>query len=397
MRRIAGIALAVVGIIIAIVGLAMVTVWRPGGTVATTVRNLDTSYVATRAGVLDLVSSKVTIAVSSSDDAEITLALGYSDDVAAWADGTSVTDVTGLSDWSTFSTESREATVEDVPSLADSDMWLETKTGTGKIEVSYDVVERGEISLIAQSSTGKAPDLTLTWQKNGSNEATLPLIFIGVILAAIGALIFALDQHERKREAERLAARQHRAARRASRAAAETAVLAKFDGDIAASSREIQTAATGHAFGAGVLFASPRAQELRERELTDEARLIIDKPDEAPEEQNEPAADAPESVDTVETVADTSDDDVATPTSGETAGESTTTVRQSPWRERWASFSRTDESTETTADQAEDHEADTDESDDDKNTGESDSAETATNESSTDDEAAGEATEETHA
>ncbi len=338
MRRIAGAALAAVGFILAIVGIAMATIWRPGGEVAAETGAITTPFVCTDAGVLDLVSSRVTITAKANGDTPITLVVGYAEDIAAWSEGVGLTRLTGLESWDRLATTATPASVESVPSLVDSDLWLEKKTGVGTISVTYKVVEPGAVAFLAQTAEGNAPEITLTWQRSGSNEVTFPLIFVGIIVAVIGALLVALDQHERKRESERLAARKHRAARRASRAVAETAVIAKFDGNLAESSREIQMAATGHTFGAGVLVASPRSRELRERPLAEESRLMLTQSAEPDDEPASGMSHEAEGVDAAHAISQASTPDSASergeesPRSDAQAHSST-----SAWRERWKS------------------------------------------------------------
>ena len=84
------------------------------------------------------------------------------------------------------------------------------------------------ISLIAASSDGKAPTLTLEWDRPVENTYAMPLIVAGVLVLLIGILLFIFDLQARRRESRRKDARDRRIDRRATRAAADTTVLSKI-------------------------------------------------------------------------------------------------------------------------------------------------------------------------
>ncbi len=312
MRRIASAALATFGLVAALIGVGLMTIWAPGSTVSASVSQPEAAFIRTDPGVIDLIGPEVTITAKADADADVTLAFGLSEDVAAWAEGLDVATVTGLKDWDNLdvvvggddaatpsaspeesaapspSAEDAEAPQDvdpNIAKLADSDMWIQVEQGKGEISVSYRVADTGAMSLIAASSDGKAPELTLEWERSVSNSYAMPIIVIGGLVALIGVLIFVLDSQDRRRSAGRKAARDRRVDRKASRAAAETAVLSQVSSDSAeaeesAEGRSEQDAQTGHAFGAGILPASLAAQEFRNRELSDEDRIVLDATDE---------------------------------------------------------------------------------------------------------------------
>lgn len=293
MRRIAGIILAVIGLVITIIGIGSATIWQHDSSVKASNSTSKSEFLWTSSGVLDLVSPKVEVsAKASSPDAKVTIAYGYSDDVAAWVDGLSAGEITGLKDWETLKVKDVVAQVDGNPPLAASDNWLKVKEGKGELSLSYDVKNAGQIGVIIGTSDGTTPTVTIDWQREVSTSGVIIMIVLGLLICAIGVLFLAANYQDLKNEAKKAKARVHGAARKASRAAAETAVISKFDGDITSSSREIQTAATGHAFGAGIMVASPRSKQLRSQQLPQEARLVIDPPTETPEP---PAPEAPTS------------------------------------------------------------------------------------------------------
>ncbi|MGO1943609.1 MAG: hypothetical protein ACTH1Z_04310 [Ancrocorticia sp.] len=340
MRRIASTALATLGIIAMIIGIGFMTFWAPDGNVRATAAAPDSAFIKTEPGVIDLVGEDVSISLEAPDDSDVIVAFGVSDDIDAWAEGIDVASVSGLSDWDTLKvTEAGDGTPAPVASetptpaptddeseegsefeevdpelLAGSDMWIQVEQEANKVDVSYKVADSGAISLLATTTSGQAPSLTLSWDRDASNSFAMPLLVIGALVALIGILLFILDIQEGRRRAARRAAREDKLARRAARSSAATSVISAVDVDellksndsIAEEARDVQDERTAHEFGAGIVPASSRAEDFRSRELADEDRLIIDLPaeeesleeeaseGEAPEEETlegEPSAD----------------------------------------------------------------------------------------------------------
>lgn len=381
MRKIVGAALATCGLIVVLTAIALATVWKPSGIVTAQV-NPGAELVRTAPGVLELVDTTVTITATDSADADITLAFGTAVDTGLWAEGLDYVTITGLTDWETLSVAKpdpvdvpsetpspaetatavetpaaeqppvAEAPVEEVPAeevpaeatpapeevtiadiLAVSDMWTKVEQGTGSVELTYTVDAPGITSLIATSSDGSAPAITLSWQGESDTSMVLPIALLGVVLAAAGALLIISQIQRDKTEAANREVRQQKLARRASRAAAETSVLTKFDGDITDTSRHVQMAATGRALGAGIIVGSPRAEELRGRDLPEEARMVIAPPEKDSSELSghNPAESAPENVTAADNLAESA---VVHNEAGDRV-ELNLSDEVSSWRKRW--------------------------------------------------------------
>ena len=218
MRKIAGIALCVLGLIVAIAGFATGILGKSDGEAKAVAKGGSTPYVYTAPGVLDAADSKVKVRVASVDGSNVTVAFGTSQDVEAWVKGVKATRITGLKSWKELATKSSQGTVEGIPALKDSDMWLETKTGGKVVEAVYDVNKPGAISLIATTDKGKAPEVSLTWQLEEKRPTTVPVMVIGVLLALLGVVLLVLAAQDGRRRKERLAVRERKEARRAGRA-----------------------------------------------------------------------------------------------------------------------------------------------------------------------------------
>jgi len=230
MRKIAGIALCVLGLIVAIAGFATGILGKSDGEAKAVAKGGSTPYVYTAPGVLDAADSKVKVRVASVDGSNVTVAFGTSQDVEAWVKGVKATRITGLKSWKELATKSSQGTVEGIPALKDSDMWLETKTGGKVVEAVYDVNKPGAISLIATTDKGKAPEVSLTWQLEEKRPTTVPVMVIGVLLALLGVVLLVLAAQDGRRRKERLAVRERKEARRAARAGAATTVLPSAGG-----------------------------------------------------------------------------------------------------------------------------------------------------------------------
>lgn len=274
MRRNMGMALSLVGLF-AVLGGVIAGMFSNSSNSRTATINPETPYVYTASGVLDQLKAPVTFTLTGSADAEISYALGAPVDVEAWAQGLSSTKITGLTNGETLDSEKGEAAQDtgEIPALLNSDMWLEKGEGKGEVTKTYRVQTPGTVALIATSSDGKAPKVELTWQTKTKGSGTIPVILIGILTSLIGGALLFLHEQERRRMMHRRAVRERKIARRAARAEATTDVLSLSD--IAETSRSAQSAATGGALGAGILMASPRAQEFRSRELSDDDRIVV--------------------------------------------------------------------------------------------------------------------------
>ena len=229
-RRTVGIALAALGLIVAVVGIIIGVVDKTESTATAVAEGGSAPYVYTAPGVLELGAETVKVKVTGSGNANVTLAFGASDDVESWVKGLPAAKITGLTNWKTLKTEkAKGGNAKGAPTLADSDMWIEKKTEKGAVEEQYRIDENsaGSISLIATSSDGKAPTVSLTWDRNLKPFNNIPIVVIGLLMALIGAALLALDHRDRLQKAEREAIRERKLARRAARANAETTVLGK--------------------------------------------------------------------------------------------------------------------------------------------------------------------------
>ncbi|MDO5048789.1 MAG: hypothetical protein Q4D87_02760 [Actinomycetaceae bacterium] len=185
-------ALAVLGLVMVVVGVLFATVFRPDTTVNATAPAPTTAYYSTHQGVLSLVGDEATVTATAPDDQEITMVLGRADDVKAWLQGVAYTEIVGLSSWEDLKLESFEG--EDEPgetgNLADSDMWLEVKTGAGEVTWTLNEPASDQVLLTATDGVEPAPTLTLSWERDRPIAWIYVLIGVGALLIALGLALF---------------------------------------------------------------------------------------------------------------------------------------------------------------------------------------------------------------
>ncbi len=214
------IALSVLGLIMVIAGLLFATVLRPDSTVTAQAERPETPYETTVSGLLGLVDTKVTVHAEAPGQ-PIVLALGRDADAQAWIGELPNTQLTGLSSWQVINTIKHDGDMPEVnpdefaadefdKALAQSDMWLDVKTGEGAL--SWDITTDGSgfVILAATNGVDPAPKISLTWQRDASTIWIIALTIIGIILLLLGLVPFLALQRTRKEHARTEEARERR-------------------------------------------------------------------------------------------------------------------------------------------------------------------------------------------
>lgn len=214
------IALSALGLIMVIAGLLFATVLRPDSTVTAQAERPETPYETSVSGLLGLVDTKVTVHAEAPGQ-PIVLALGRDADAQAWIGELPNTQLTGLSSWQVIAStkndgEMPEANADEFAAdefdqaLAQSDMWLDVKTG--KDSLSWDITadDSGLVILAATNGVDPAPKISLTWQRDASSAWIIALTVIGLILLLLGLVPFLALQRTRKEHARTEEARERR-------------------------------------------------------------------------------------------------------------------------------------------------------------------------------------------
>lgn len=278
MKRIGGLLLVILGVALATFGIVRGTTSEDTATVEVAISADDAQMMYTAPGVLSLVNDTVDVTLTA-DEGEIQWGVGPTLDVEAFIGEASAVKITGLSDWDTPMFEEMAGTAEGVEAIANvaaedawdlsiMDLWTESGTGEGMVEFSLSPDKSVQQSLITTTSTGVAPEMTLTWDRALVTPNPVPFIVIGVLLTLIGFLLIVSarqdDAINRKRAAKGRESRERREA--------ETTVMTKVDDPRAEAAKS-----SAGALGAGI--APGMNEELRERELQESDRLVLPEPE----------------------------------------------------------------------------------------------------------------------
>lgn len=279
MRKPISALLLIVGVALIVVGVGSATWWKPSTTiVATTEAESESGIIVTDPGVLEMVNDTVTV-VARAPGTNVEMVVASSSTANIWLGDDPHVRVTGLTNWETLSTEvpENDAAPEDDISVQGSDLFSPDNflTGDGAAEMHF-VVPEGDWSLIAVGEDGTTPQLTITWERDVDTPHAIPLIILGIVIFAAGSALFLFDTQVRsiaKKRAESI----QRTERRDRADATETTVIPaiKVDGtEPVAPERDTVRETSGGSYGAGILPASPRAEEFRAAELETEEPVI---------------------------------------------------------------------------------------------------------------------------
>ena len=185
LKRFLPAAIVLLGLLVVGLGIASATLWKPLPIVRAVATPADAgNVVITAPGVLDLVSSEVTVRASA-PGSRVVLVIGRDSDVAAWAAASPHLLVTGLSSWTQLATDSAAASVPQASASASAGDTA-SPTASADSTASADptptaAADGGGASAAATAGSattgGIAPDPSGSdmWlvQANGKDSATL--------------------------------------------------------------------------------------------------------------------------------------------------------------------------------------------------------------------------------
>lgn len=221
LKRFLPAAIVLLGLFVVALGIASATLWKPLPTVRAVATPADAgNVVITAPGVLDLVSSEVTVRASA-PGSRVVLVIGRDSDVAAWAATSSHVLVTGLSSWTQLATDSAAASVPQAsasasagdtasptasadptasatadgvaPDPSGSDMWLVQANGKDSATLTW-ASRPGRWSALAVSvgTSPTAPELELSWPHPVTTPWFAPAMAVGGALFLLGLGLLAL-------------------------------------------------------------------------------------------------------------------------------------------------------------------------------------------------------------
>lgn len=283
-RNIAGVLMAVIGIALTSVIIVHVATFDPVKVTSISAQNNDeATFTYTAPGVITIMGDTPHVAITASPDAEIQWAYGSSDEVKAYVGKSVAQELRG------FGQTMQEASVkvskaDDETAAKDKetidaggfaldqlDTWLKSGTANGKVEFDLDVEQGLDRSIIATTSDGKAPAVSLTWTEEEKTDSPAPFIVIGVLFTLIGLVLLLTDWRE---QSQRIAVAKAQQRSRDELTAQTSVMPAIVPLPYPDEERDERRKSTGATLGAGIVPGTLRAQEFRERELAEEERLI---------------------------------------------------------------------------------------------------------------------------
>ncbi len=194
-----------------VLGVLNATIWKPSTQITASASVSGTEYVVTDPGVLSLVGDTVTVSAKAKDDStNVCMVTGTARDINGWIAGSKYTRVTGLSDWSSLSTQKASAQgdaddSENQVALADSDMWRDSQcdAGTVSMEIKKNSSSASGETVIAliDFGDGEGSSVTFDWVRSTVPDFAMPFYFAGGLLAVLAvftASIFAMPPHKRR-------------------------------------------------------------------------------------------------------------------------------------------------------------------------------------------------------
>lgn len=302
MRQVVAAIMLVVGMALIVVGVGSATWWKDSPIVEATAETTSQSgIIATDPGVLELVDSTVRV-TGRAPGTTVEMVVASTDIAELWLGDEPHASVTGLSSWTALSTEEpdNDAAPEDQITIQGSDLFHpENSIAAEDSAELHFVVPEGDWTLIALGQDGTTPQLSLQWERDVSTPWAVPLAIIGIVLLAAGSALF-IYHSQRTNTAKVRAESTERWERQSKADATETSVLPALK-SLRHDRREAEAPSslepgeerttvrteTAGSFGAGILPASPRAEEFRSTgiaELTGEE--AADEPAESPDAEN---------------------------------------------------------------------------------------------------------------
>lgn len=207
MRGIVAPILGLLAITAIILGALNATIWKPSAHVNAFANVSGSRYIVTDPGVLQLIDDRAQLQVTTSEASQVCVALGTAKDVSGWIAGHSYTRLTGLSDWTTISTESMQAqgtkiSGDDAVSTEKSDMWSSVKCGASSASIRAQSGENTDVALIDLGANPGKATVTMVATRQKTPDFAAPLYFIGallVVLTVLAASVFAMPSHKRRK------------------------------------------------------------------------------------------------------------------------------------------------------------------------------------------------------
>lgn len=206
-----GVLLTSVGVMFAAATIVHIATFNPEKTLTLHAdESKEAVFLYTAPGVINLVNDSPRVTLTASQpDSVIQWGYGASREVEQYLGTSAALEIKGLANNGTSAdifvhTADKQSADQDKKtrdtggfSLDSSDLWLASGQGKGEVTFTLPKDQGVDRSLIATTSAGTAPEITLTWIYDGKIASPAPLIVVGILLALIGVVVLLIDRRDR--------------------------------------------------------------------------------------------------------------------------------------------------------------------------------------------------------
>lgn len=212
--------LAAVSLVISLVllglGIGQRTIWAPPETIVSQLEQATDAPILVIPGTtMNAHDGRQSVVVTG--EGEITAVVGREHDVDGWV-GESMHAIAQVAEDDALVLDEQSGSTDELPRLADSDMWIEQHTGDGEVRFSIDLPIGYAIAIAGEPGTAAPADVRVEWPFDAKTPLFGPLMTAGLVFLALALVLFllALRSHRRRRGPQR---RSHRELSRAERRA----------------------------------------------------------------------------------------------------------------------------------------------------------------------------------
>lgn len=211
-QRVLAVLLVLLGVAGLVLGRLGETVWAPATERTATVELDDPGpAVLIDPGVLYVGGQEGEVTITGASD--VSLITAPNGDIEAWLGDARYTRVTGLSDWSTITTEQVNPDgPAELPTPTQSDLWrtVDTSPSPATIDVAqFAAGEHGEneqmyraILVVTDGTAPGAEAISITWPVHAKNEWVPYAYAAGAAVAVIGLVLLVVSVGSRRRDDE---------------------------------------------------------------------------------------------------------------------------------------------------------------------------------------------------
>ncbi len=179
--------LALLGLAAVGTGIGLRTIWLPEDTVSATAGLAEAGPVAVTApGVMELRPGPVTVTARGQGEGAVHIARIREQDALAWVRGAQHATITGLANENTLATTLTEGETT-VPDPAGSVLWLDGAQGRGEASYTWNSTSGRYLLAVAGDGSDAPTSLTMTWPREVSTPAAVPLVVAGIITFMLAA------------------------------------------------------------------------------------------------------------------------------------------------------------------------------------------------------------------